>query len=387
MYIQYSIECYAKENRFLEGYEFSKILNKLKKTSDNFAWLKKYSSKAIKDAIMRGDKSFKRFFNKTSKYPKFKSRKRLHKESFFIVKDNIHYTENKNVIQLPILGKVRIIFNDRLPDNEDQITGGSVIREYDKYFVALRYESDHIQISHSDNNNMGIDLGLVDYATVAYPVHPPIKIKHVKELNTYKSINARIEKLQQIISHKAEINYGKLYNEYLTTHRCESPNAACKNAMRGESYKTSRIRHLRRKIRALYSKKKNIQYDYRCKLVDMLTAKTKPSVITIENLDISEMIKHTNASEKALHRCIKESGFYKFRLQLEYRCNEYGIKLRIANKYFASSKKCSCCGNKAKNLRLEDRVYHCKVCGLSIDRDINAAINLLELPDNKCEIK
>ena len=120
--------------------------------------------------------------------------------------------------------------------------------------------------------------------------------------------------------------------------------------------------------------------------MDYLTAKTKPKMITIENLDVSEMIKHTGTKDATLHKYIMESAFYKFKSIILYSCEYYGIKLRIADKYFASSKMCSCCGKKNKNLSLNDRIFICKHCGLEIDRDENASINLLNMKNKNCMI-
>lgn len=298
LYLGYNIDNYKNGGKFISGYDFPKIVNKLKKGDSDYLWISNYSSKAVKDTIMRAESAFKKFFKNKGSFPRFKSRKRTNKESFFIVKDSIHYTNNKK----------------------------------------------------------------------------------------YKKLNDRITKLQQIISKKVEVNYGKLYNEYMTKHHCETPNEKTKNIMKGESYNSSHIRSLKKKIRVLHTKKANLRQDCIYKLVDLITAKAKPSTITIENLDISEMIKHTHECEKSLHKYIGESGFYAFRIHLIAKCNEYGIKLRIADKYFASSKICSCCGHKKKDLTLNDRIYVCDECGLEIDRDINAAVNLLHLKNNKCKI-
>lgn len=386
MYIAHNIDAYKNGGKFVSGYDFSKYLNVLKRADPEYKWISGYSSKAVKDAIMRSETAFKRFFKKTSCFPRFKSRKRTNVESFYIVKDNIHYTKNKNIIKLPILGNVRITEYKYLPYDEDTITGGRIVREYGKYYVVLNYIPVIVRYSLPHNDfNIGIDLGLKHYTTIATDKHNPIKINHFKDTLKYKDINNRIERLQRIISKKAEINYKRLCDNYITSHNKE-PNEKLKNIMKGESYNSSRIRNLRKKIRNLNARKSNIRKDYINKLVDTLTAKTKPSSITIENLDISEMIKHTNEHEKALHRYIGESGFYTFRLQLENKCFIHDIKLRIANKYFASSKTCSKCGHKKRILTLDDRVYICDECGLEIDRDINAAINLLQLPDDKCNV-
>jgi putative transposase len=173
----------------------------------------------------------------------------------------------------------------------------------------------------------------------------------------------------------------------LDNHDGTSPSDKYKNIMKGESYNTSQIRRLKRKIRSLKEKQKNIRMNFIRELVNYITARTKPTVITIENLDISEMIKHDGTKDTTLHKYISESGFYYFRLLLESKCKYYGIKLRYANKYFASSKTCSHCGKKKDNLTLNDRVFICDYCGFKINRDENAAFNLLNLKDKKCDIK
>jgi putative transposase len=157
--------------------------------------------------------------------------------------------------------------------------------------------------------------------------------------------------------------------------------------MKGESYNTSQIRRLKRKIRSLNNKKNNIRMNFIRELVNYITARTKPNTITIENLDISEMIKHNGTKDTTLHKYISESGFYYFKTLLESKCEYYGIKLRYANKYFASSKTCSHCGKNKNNLTLNDRVFICDYCGFKINRDENAAFNLLNLKDKKCDIK
>ena len=104
----------------------------------------------------------------------------------------------------------------------------------------------------------------------------------------------------------------------------------------------------------------------------------------MEDLVISEMLQQDTS--KTLHRYISMSGFYLFRTHMINKCMEYNTELRLANKYFASSKICSCCGNKKTNLSLTDKTYHCDECGLEIDRDLNSAINLCNLKKNKCTV-
>lgn len=376
-YIEYNNLEYSKGNKFISGYDFSKYINKLKKVNEEYSWINKYSTKAIKDAIMDIEKSYKRFFKTKKGYPKFISRKRLNKESFFFIKDNIHFdTDNKYYIKIPILGKVRILQRNYLPDIST-ITSGRVIKDHDKYYLSFIYTYIPNKIRKNKDLHIGIDLGIKNYASIYLSNEDRYYIKHYKDSTKYKEIKRKIIKLQQVMNHKQEINYGKLLNKYLDNHNGEDINEVIKNKMKGESYHTSNIRKIKKRISRLNEILHNIRIDYINKLVYTLVARTKPHSITIEDLSIFNMLQNDNTSK--LHEMISDSMMYYFRQCITNKCLEYNIELRIANKFYASSKTCSCCGYKNKDLKLTDRIYHCTSCGYEEDRDMNAAINLCNL--------
>lgn len=372
-YIAYNEEMYVNDHPFVSGYDFSKHINKLKKDNPKYMWMNQYSSKAIKDAILQTEKSFKRFFKKKGGFPRFKSRKRIRKESFYFIKDNIHFdTGRKNIIKIPILGKVRITERSYLPD-EKLVSSGRVIKDGEKYYLMFIYDAECVHIHHSDIS-FGIDVGIKNYATIASSSGDTIIVRHFKDWDRVKELEAKKIKFQQILSHKVEVNYYRKLNTYMDKHQGEVPCEKYKNIMKGESYNTSGVRKLRKKIDKIEEKLANIRKDFICKLVDHIVAKAKPKCITIEDLSISNMLQ---VGAHDLHRYISFSGFYYFRVKLTELCRKYQTELRIADKYFASSKKCSACGYKLKNLKLSDRVFRCPECGLVIDRDTNAASNLL----------
>jgi len=370
-YLRYNINSYEKNEDFITGYEFSGIINKLKKEDIDYLWLDGISSKAIQHAIMEKEDAYKSFFKKKKGFPKFKKRRRLNKESYFFIKDSIHYI-SKNIIKLPILKKIRITSDNRLPD-KDSITYGRIIRHYNKYYVMFIYdeENDNKDIVKRDIK-LGIDLGVKNYATI-YDGEKCHHYKHFKEYDKYKKLIERMTKLQQVISKKAEVNYGKLLNNYLDTYK-EVPNKETKKELRKESYNTSNIRRIYIKINKIKVKLTNIKDDYIKQLVNRLTARIKPSQINIEDLDISSMLEDDQSHR--LHRLIQESNFYKFRLHLINKCKEYGIKLALVDKYYPSTQICSCCGKKNKHIKLSDRTFRCDKCGLVLDRDDNSGINL-----------
>lgn len=384
-YIEYNKTSYKTSNKFISGYDFSKYINWLKKNDSDYEWIKKYSSKAIKDTIMNAEKAFIKLFKNKKGFPKFKSRKRIHKESYFFIKDQINYIKY-NIINIPILGRIRITQNYDLPNIKD-VTSGRVIREYNKYYVMLVYEytNEYLDLT---KNSLGIDLGLKNYCVVANSSYDigTIFIKHFKNNPKYKKISDKIIKLQQIISHKAEVNYYRLLNRWLDKNPTKELNENYKNIMKGESYNSSQIRKMFKKIRVLKSKLCNIRYDFINKTVHALTAITKPKCITVEDLNIMSMIKHNGTKYTKLHKAIQESSFYSFKVKLITKCLEYGIKFRMVTRWYPSTKKCFICNHKFKNITLKDRVLYCPNCGLEIDRDINAAYNMLNVKDKYCEI-
>ena len=371
-YLEYNMDRYDNGESFIYGFEFSKMINKLKKEGGKYSWLEGISTKAIKDAIMSKEKAYNDFFHSNKGFPKFKPRKRINKESYFFIKDNIKYI-NKNIIKLPILKKVRITNGCQLPD-KDSITSGRIIRHYDKYYALFIYDDEYNDNKDIIKRNikLGIDLGVKEYAIIydGYNYH---HFKHFKDSPTYKKLDDKIKKLQKVVSKKANYNYGKKLNEYLDKYHKE-PSETKKNELIGEAYDTYNIRRIFKKINRLKVKLTNMKDDFIKKLVNYLTAIIKPKKINIEDLDISGMLEDKNTSY-TLHGYIRESKFYKFRIHLTNKCKEYGIKLRLVDQYYPSTKLCSDCGS-IKDMELSDRIYECDECGMTMDRDENAAINI-----------
>ena len=134
--------------------------------------------------------------------------------------------------------------------------------------------------------------------------------------------------------------------------------------------KTNNIMKEEDKLRKLYAHVSNIRMNYIHQTTHFLVSKL-PRRVIMEDLDIVDMMKN-----KHLSKAIKEQCFHEFIRQMRYKCEWRGIEFVQANRFYPSSKTCSCCGNIKRDLKLKDRVYKCDVCGLVIDRDYNAAINL-----------
>lgn len=384
--IAYNRLVYVKEKRFVNYYEFSKVLNELKHSDDeHYSWLCDIkATKAIKDSLKQCQLAYNRAFDKLRdgkfEFPRFKSKKHIHNESFYFIKDSVHFnTLNENIIKLPYLKYTRISNPRDLPTEEDLVSG-RIIRENNKYYVMFVYNYHKEYDNEFRGEPLGIDLGISKYITAVYPgvlksssarIYTASHFIHQKN---YMDTKTKIKKIQQVISNKAETNYGKLLNNYLDRHHGEYPNERTQKIMKGESYNTTQIRKLYYKLRILHERLTNIRKDYIMRLVNTLVVKLKPKYITIEDLNVSKMLQ--KKSFNRLHEHIQESAWYYFRKCLEVKCNQYNIELRVADKFYASSKKCCMCGKKHP-MNLSKRIMICGNCGNYMDRDVNAAFNLL----------
>lgn len=220
------------------------------------------------------------------------------------------------------------------------IKSGTISIKAGRYYVSVLVEIPDTKITNNSNDGIGIDLGLKDFAIVSNG-------------KTYKNINksAKIKKLEK-----------KLCRE----QRCLS--RKYENLKKGESTQKN-IQKQKLKVQRLHHRISNIRTDYINKSIAEIV-KTKPSYITIEDLNISGMMKNRHLS-----KAIASQKFYEFRTKLKFKCDENGIELRIVDRFYPSSKLCYCCGAIKKDLKLSDRIYRCN-CGYTSDRDLNAALNL-----------
>lgn len=366
---------------YLSDYGYSKEYLTPMRHSEEFSWLGEISSKAQKDALANANKAFKKFFKNVKKkrkvgkgygYPRFKSKKDL-VQSYFFIKDQIKF--KRNHIKIPILGWVRTTESNYIPDC-GEITGGRLVKKYDKYYVNLSVKlpkgyrvaeaiekNSEILNSDADNrawaNQIGIDLGIKQYATIMVVnaktggyncIDYPSFLKD----HRYKQLEEDIKTLQRIISNKVEVNKSK-------------------NLMKGVCYNSSNIRKLRKKVSKKFERLRNMKIDFINKLVYAL-AITKPMYIAIEDLSVMRMLQ--TASHKLSNK-IANSLFDEFHQRLRTKCREFDIELRVVDKYFPSSKRCFVCGNINDELALKDRVWTCPSCGEILDRDMNAAINIM----------
>lgn len=342
-YLAHNKELYHKGEKFMTGKRFSVWLNKeyIPNNPDK-AWIKEAYSKAVKKSMEDGCIAFTRFFKHQSAFPTFKKKGKSDVKMYFVKNNPKDCRCERHRVNIPTLGWVRLKEKGYLPTTKDgwNIKSGTVSIKADRYYVSVVVELPDTRIANNSNEGIGIDLGLKDFAILSNG-------------KTYKNINksAKLKKLER---------------QRIREQRCLS--RKYENLKKGESTQKN-IQKQKVKVQKLHHKMDNIRTDYINKTIAEIV-KTKPSYLTIEDLDVSGMRKN-----KHLSKAVASQKFYEFRTKLKAKCKENGIELRVVDRWYPSSKTCHCCGLIKRDLKLSDRIYKCD-CGYVKDRDFNAALNL-----------
>ena len=330
--------------KFMTGKSFSLWLNN-EYIPDNpdKTWIREVYSKAVKKSIEDGCTAFTRFFKHQSDFPKFKKKGKSDVKMYFVRNNPKDCQCERHRLKIPTLGWVRIKEKGYIPTTKDgyMIRSGTVSVKAGRFYVSVLVEIPDVNIDNNSNEGIGIDLGLKDFAIISNG-------------KTYRNINksAGLKKLEK-----------QLIREQRSLSR------KYENLKKGESTQRANIQKQKLKVQKLHHKMDNIRTDYINKTIAEIV-KTKPSYITIEDLNVKGMMKN-----RCLSKAVASQKFYEFRTRLKAKCDENGIELRVADRFYPSSKTCHHCGSVRKNLKLSDRIYRCE-CGYVADRDLNAALNL-----------
>lgn len=331
-------ENYSSDNKmFLHDHELRREITQIKKTEE-YIWLNEVSAQIPKQAIKEACAAYIKFFKNQSKYPKFKSKKKT-MPSFYQRNDKLKISNGK--VGLEKIGLVKMAERNRIP--EGKYYNPRIINDGISWYLSVGVEVENINKSELVTQPIGVDLGVKSLAVISTGE----AIENINKSQEVRRLNRKLKRLQRQASRQ--------YEKYLK---------------RGNG-KSNNLLKLEREIRLTYKRLNNIRTNQIHQATSKLV-KTNPEYIVIEDLNVSGMMKN-----KHLTRAIQEQKLYEFRRQLEYKCQWYGVRLIIADRFFPSSKTCSQCGQIKKDLKLSDRTYHCD-CGLHIDRDLNAAINLRE---------
>jgi putative transposase len=313
-----------KPNEFL----IRKTLNAVKR--DEFPWMLEVTKYAPEEALRALGRAYTNFFAGRAKYPKFKKKGRH--DRFRV--DGKDVQVDGSAVKLPKLGWVPMREELRF---SGKIISATISRRASGWFVSLNAEVEDLTLTDAENQGaagaVGIDLGLHTLAALSTG-------EKFDSPKAYALAQTRLRRLQQSVSRK----------------------------VKGSSNRKKAVLRVGR----LHERIANIRSDALHKLTTHLAA--HHDTVVIEDLHVKGMVKNSHLA-KSLH----DASFGEFRRQLEYKVEARGGQLIIADRWFPSSKTCSCCGGLNAELKLSDRVWTCAGCGAVHDRDINAAKNLLKL--------
>lgn len=326
-YLAKRIEIYDKNK---ETFAYVQCANDMKKLKSELEWLKEVDSTALQSSLRDLDSAYQKFFKEHTGYPKFKSKK-THKYSYKskCVNGNIRYC-NK-YIKLPKLGMVKTK-NKLVP--QGRILNATVSQEPSgHYYCSLCCTEVEFEQYSKTNKNIGIDLGLIDFAILSNG----IKIDNPQ---FYEHSEKKIIKLQKELSRKTKGS---------------------------SNWNKTRI-----ELANLYKHITNQRNDFLQKL--STTIVNNYDIICIENLDIKSMKETEN---KIRNKRVGDVSWYEFRRMLTYKCQWYGKTLSVIDRYYPSSQICHVCGHRDGKKSEDIRFWTCTNCNSELDRDINAAINIL----------
>ena len=344
-YIKYNQEQYKSNNKFVSAFDFSKYINNVYLPNNpDKKWIKDVSSKSVKQAMIYGEKAFKNFFKGLSAFPVFKKKGKNELGAYFVKNNKTDFEFYRHKIKIPTLKFVRVKEYGYIPKNTI-IKSGNITKIADRYFLSLIMEvEDTVKVTNTSSKGLGVDLGIKDTAICSNGK----VFKNINKTKKVKKLKKKLKREQRKMSRSVEYSKSKKIKL-----------KECKN-----------FNKKKLKVQKLFYRLNCIRDDYNNKIVDEIT-RAKLKYIAIEDLKVSNMMKN-----KHLSKAIQEQNFYAIRTKLINKCKERNIELRVVDTFYPSSKTCSCCGSIKKNLKLNDRIYKCCNCGLEIDRDYNASINL-----------
>ena len=339
--------------KFLSDGDLRKEFTQLKKT-DGYTWLNAISNNVTKQAIKDACGAYKKFFKGLAKFPRFKSRKHS-VPKFYQDNVKIQFTDthvkvegfsNSRKKNKQKLNWIKLAERGRIP-TDCEYTNPRIKFDGLNWWITVGVEYEDTEEQPS-GEGIGIDLGIKDLAICS----DGNRYQNINRTQTVRKLEKRKRRLQRSISRKYEQN------------------------KKGESYcKTSNIIKSEKELLKVNHRLTNIRQNYLHQTTSEII-KREPSFICMEDLNVKGMMKN-----KHLSKAVQQQCFGEFRRQMEYKSAWKNIPVIIADRFFPSSKLCSCCGNIKKDLKLSDRIYKCE-CGNVIDRDYQASINLKRYGEN-----
>ncbi len=350
LFISVNKERYSAGEKYLNNYEFSKWFNNvyLKENEDKH-WLKEAGSKALRKTIDNCNSTYQKAFKSKKGFPKFKKASKDKTGVYFVrVEANRPIRCSRHKIKIPMFGEVSLKEKGYLPTGNNKIISGVITKRSNRYFISVITDEESSKDNKNCNEGIGIDWGISTFLTCSNKE----EYKNINKTTRVKKLEKKLRREQRALSRKYEAKKkekrDKVSNNYI------------KNKLRVEK---------------VYYRLEQIRNSYTNKCIDNIV-KGKPRYVTVENLNIKGMVRN-----KHLSKTILQNKPYYFKQVLVQKCTKHNIEVREVNKFFPSSKLCSSCGEKNKELKLKDRNWKCSNCGAEHQRDYNAAVNLKNCKD------
>ena len=339
-------ENYENGGRFLSDSLLRKEFTKHRHENE---WLIKVSNNVTKQAVKDACEAYRRFFKGLAGYPRFKSRKhsvpKFYQDSVKIRFTDTHVKlegfSNSRKQRRQRLNWIRLAEHERIPTNV-KYTNPRIKYDGIHWWLTVGMEQQEtVPVCHK-NEGIGIDLGIKELAVCS----DGKTYSNINKTPKVRKLEKRKRRLQRSISRRYEKN------------------------KKGEYYcKTCNIIKSEKELLKINHRLTNIRQNHLHQITSEII-KREPSFICMEDLNVSGMMKNRHLSKAVQQQC-----FYEFRKQMEYKAEWKQIPVIFADRFFPSSKLCSCCGKRKKDLKLSDRIYQCE-CGNMMDRDEQAALNL-----------
>lgn len=340
--LAYQQAAYERGEKHLSAFDMINLLKPLKSDGEH-EWLYDVSNTSLKNICRDLEEAYKRFFRRTAGFPKFKSRKRS--RPAFPIRETLYFADEK-FVSVEKLGRVRYKTDFDLPlGRGHKFSNPRIAYANGKWMLSFGMECEN-QAPELTDKSMGIDLGVKDLAVAEFDGEM-LKFHNINKSRRMRQLKKQLRHTQRSISRKYESN------------------------KRGNAYvKTNNIVKQEDKLRRIHARIANIRSNYIHQTTHALVSML-PCRVVMEDLNVTGMMKNRHLSKAIAEQC-----FHEFLRQMQYKCEWNGIEFVQVGRFYPSSKTCSGCGTLKTDLKLSDRTYHCEHCGLTIDRDYNAAVNL-----------
>ena len=335
---------YEAGEKHMSTFDMCKALTPLKKQED-YAWLNEVSNRTLQRACADLAEAYSNFFAHRARFPRFRSRKRS--KPSFPAKDGVGALWfSRTHVQIQKIGKVAYQTNYDIPlGRECKFSNPRVqfVQASGKWILTVGVECES-QAPMLTDKPMGIDVGVKDLAIVAFGDEQFV-FHNINKSKRVRTLERKQRHIQRVISRKYHTN--------------------------GNYEKTRQVQKYERILQEINFRLANIRSDYTHKTTHALVSML-PQTVVMEDLNVSGMMKNRH-----LAKAIKDQRLYEFVCQMQYKCEERGIEFVQVSRFYPSSKTCSNCGAIKRDLKLRERTFVCPECGLHIDRDYNAALNLM----------